>query len=314
MEVTAEAAVLETQSASRGGIVTTQQVAEMPLNARNPFMLGAMMSGVTFNGAAIWQRPFDNGAIAAVVDERRPRFLRPNSCSTARRNNGQMGSNNIAYVPIVDAVQEFNVMTNMYNAEYGHTGGGIMNVVLKSGTNQHPRHGLRIHAPHVAGREHVPEQRDRASRNARLTISISTGSRWKVRCAFPKLLKKDGPVKLFYMGAFENYREGTPNPLIVSYPEAEMRNGDFSKLVNSPGQPITIYDPFTADYDANGNIVTPRQPFPGNIIPHEPHQSDRAGGHEVHAAAEPGGAGRIPLCEQQPARFPTTSTRTSSTT
>ena len=64
VEVTAEAVALETQSASRGGVVTTQQVAEMPLNARNPFMLGAMMSGVTFNGAAIWQRPFDNGAIA----------------------------------------------------------------------------------------------------------------------------------------------------------------------------------------------------------------------------------------------------------
>ena len=39
-------------------------------------------------------------------------------------------------MPIVDAVQEFNVMPNMYNAEYGHTGGGIMNVVLKSGTNR----------------------------------------------------------------------------------------------------------------------------------------------------------------------------------
>ena len=83
----------------------------------------------------------------------------------------------------------------------------------------------------------------------------------------PNLLKKDGAVKLFYMGAFENYREGTPNPLIVSYPEAEMRNGDFSKLVDSSGQKITIYDPFTATYDASGNILTNRTAFPGNIIP-----------------------------------------------
>ena len=64
INVTAEAAVLETQTASRAAIVNTRQVAEMPLNSRNPFMLGAMMSGVTFRGAAIWQRPFDNGAIA----------------------------------------------------------------------------------------------------------------------------------------------------------------------------------------------------------------------------------------------------------
>ncbi|MBM3769013.1 MAG: carboxypeptidase regulatory-like domain-containing protein, partial [Acidobacteria bacterium] len=62
--VTAESALLETQTASRGGVVDTKQVADLPLNARNPFMLGTMMSGVTFRGAAIWQRPFDNGAIA----------------------------------------------------------------------------------------------------------------------------------------------------------------------------------------------------------------------------------------------------------
>ena len=73
-------------------------------------------------------------------------------------------------------------------------------------------------------------------------------------------------MKLFYMGAFENYREGTPNPLIVSYPEAEMRTGDFSKLVDASGQKITIYDPTRAPTAPRGN---PHQPHavPGNIIP-----------------------------------------------
>ena len=64
VNVTAEAALLETQTASRIAVINTKQVSELPLNSRNPFMLGAMMSGVTFRGAAIWQRPFDNGAIA----------------------------------------------------------------------------------------------------------------------------------------------------------------------------------------------------------------------------------------------------------
>ena len=48
VEVTAEAELLDTQSASRGGVVTTQQVAEMPLNARNPFMLSILSAGVNF--------------------------------------------------------------------------------------------------------------------------------------------------------------------------------------------------------------------------------------------------------------------------
>ena len=46
-----------------------------------------------------------------------------------------------------------------------------------------------------------------------------------------------------------------------------MRTGDFSKLVNAQGAPITIYDPNTATYDAAGNVLSPRTPFPDNIIP-----------------------------------------------
>ena len=64
VNVTGEAALLETQTASRSGVVNSIAVSELPLNGRNPFMLGTMMSGVVFRGAAIWQRPFDNGAIA----------------------------------------------------------------------------------------------------------------------------------------------------------------------------------------------------------------------------------------------------------
>jgi hypothetical protein len=273
VNVTAEVAVLETQSATRGSIVTTTQVAEMPLNARNPFMLGAMMSGVTFNGAAIWQRPFDNGAIAQWSinggrDSSSEYFL------DGASNNGQMGSNNIAYVPIVDAVQEFNVMTNMYNSEYGHTGGGIMNVVLKSGTNTH-------HGSAYEFMRRSPLDANTFQNNAiPASASNPTGGaprpthyldQWGFQVDgpvyVPRLLRKDGPVKLFYMGALEPYREGTPNPLFVSYPTTDMRAGDFSKLRDSTGNPITIYDPFTATYDAGGNVTSPRQPFPGNSIP-----------------------------------------------
>jgi hypothetical protein len=278
VEVTADAAMLETQTASRGGIVTTQQVAEMPLNARNPFMLGAMMSGVTFNGAAIWQRPFDNGAIAewSINGSRNSStefFL------DGASNNGQMGSNNIAYVPIVDAVQEFQVMQNLYNAEYGHTGGGILNVVLKSGTNQF--HGgvweyMRRTALDAntfqnnacAGAACSPASLDANGKAKRPTHYLDQyGFQLEGPARIPGILRKDGPFKLFFLGSFENYREGTPNPLSPSFPTPEMRGGDFSKLVTAQGNLIPIYDPTTATYDANGTVVTPRRVFPGNIIP-----------------------------------------------
>lgn len=262
INVTAVSTQLETQTASRVATVTTTQVTEMPLNSRNPYLLGAMMSGVTFRGAAIWQRPFDNGAIAQWSvnggRESNNEFLMDGA-----PNNAQAGTNNIAYVPIVDAVQEFSVQQNSYDAQYGKTGGGVFNVVLKSGTNQF----------HATGWEFLR----RRPLDANTFQSNSTGGKrpdhkldqygfqLEGPVLLPKILKKDGPVKLFYLGSFENYREKWPQFLQNSYPEPEMRTGDFSKLVQANGQPITIYNPFGATLDANGNPV--RTPFANNSIP-----------------------------------------------
>src|SRR5213078_2039582 len=49
--------------------------------------------------------------------------------------NTTMGFNGVAIIPPVDAVQEFNVLTNSFSAKYGRTGGGLTTVVTKSGTN-----------------------------------------------------------------------------------------------------------------------------------------------------------------------------------
>ncbi len=260
--VEANAAVLETQTASRSGIIDNQRVVELPLNARNPFMLGATQSGVTFRGAAIWQRPFDNGAIAEWSvnggQQSRNEFLLDGA-----PNNAQLGGNNIALVPVVDAVQEFSIQTNSYDAQYGRTGGGVINVVLKSGGAKH----------HGAAWEFM--RRARLNANSFQNNAIGAprpggdmnqyGVQVDGPIYIPKLLKKDSPVKLFYMGTYEGYSEGTPNPLRNSFAATEMRTGDFSRLTQPNGQPIQIYDPFTTNFAANGDPI--RAPFPNNQIP-----------------------------------------------
>ena len=268
VNVVADAAMLETQSASRIGVVNTMQVAELPLNARNPFMLGTMMSGVVFRGAAIWQRPFDNGAIAQWSvnggRESNNEFMMDGA-----PNNAQAGGNNIAYVPIVDAVQEFNVQQNSYDAQYGKTGGGVFNVVLKSGTNTHHFTAWEfarrkfLDANTFQGNA-IPQPSGVKNQRANHVLD-QYGFQLEGPVTIPKLLRKDGPVRLFYLGSFENYREATPNPLRNSYPELEMRNGDFSKMRNETGVPVVIYNPFSSTPDAAGDPV--RLPFPGNVIP-----------------------------------------------
>ncbi len=260
--VEANAATLETQTASRSGVIDNQRVVELPLNARNPFMLGATQSGVTFRGAAIWQRPFDNGAIAEWSvnggQQSRNEFLLDGA-----PNNAQLGGNNIALVPVVDAVQEFSIQTNSYDAQYGRTGGGVVNVVLKSGGAKH--HGTVWEFMRTS-RLNANSFQNNAIGAARPGGRMDQyGIQLDGPIYIPKLLKKESPVRLFYMGTYEGYSEGTPNPLRNSYAEPEMRTGDFSKLVQPNGQPVTIFDPFTNSFDASGNPI--RAPFPGNRIP-----------------------------------------------
>src|SRR5215471_6191205 len=253
--VTAEAPLLESATADRGGVVDRQRVTELPLNWRNPFMLGSMMSGVTFRGQSRWQRPFDNGAIAewSINGSRRRNneFLLDGA-----PNNGSAGGNDIAYVPIVDAVQEFKMQSNTYDAQYGHTAGGIMNVVLKSGGNQ-------LHGTGWEFMRRTWLDANTFQNNATCLPGTNTSTKPCVTTPRTKHYldqyggQIEGPVvipglynghdKTFFLFSIENYREGTPNPLTLSYPAKEFLTGDFRRLTNAAGTPIQLYNPFTTN-------------------------------------------------------------------
>ncbi len=257
--VTAEAPMLDQSTADRGGVIDDESVQEYPLNGRNPFMLSMLVAGVDFNGNLTYQRPFDNGAIADWSingsGNRNNEFLLDGA-----PNNAQAGGNNLAYVPPVDSVQEFKIQTNSYDAQYGKSGGGVVNVVLKSGGN-------RLHGSIY----------EFARRNALDANSFQNNARgapkdghyldqYGVQLDGPLFIPKvyNGKNKTFFLFNYEGYREGTPQPLILSVPEPEMVNGDFSKLVDSRGRRIGIYDPSTG---RNVNNVWTRDPFPNNVIP-----------------------------------------------
>ena len=259
LTVTAEAPLLETAKADRGTLVDQQTVAEMPLNGRNPFMLAKIAAGVNFNGTVIYQRPFDNGAIAQWTING-GLFESNEFLLDGAPNNAQAGVNNIAYVPPVDAVQEFKIQTNSYDAQYGHTSGGIVNVSLKSGTNA--VHGTVYEFARRKAWDANSFQNNAAGAPKGEHYLDQYGGQISGPVYIPKLY--DGRNKTFFMFDYERYRENTPRPFTLSVPAPEFSNGDFSKLVNGAGQPIAIYDPATGK-DVNGTWV--RQVFPGNIIP-----------------------------------------------
>jgi hypothetical protein len=266
--VSAEAPLVEDANGNRGGLIDEQSVREYPLNARNPFMLAMLAPGVNFDGELTYQRPFDNGAIAnwsVNGGSQKVEFLIDGS-----PNNSQAGSNNIAFVPPVDAVQQFKIQTSAYDAQYGR-GAGTINVALKSGGN-------KLHGTAYEFARRSAWDANSFQNKARCVSFASTGQcvgapkdghyldqygfQFDGPVSLPRLY--DGRNKTFFLLTYERYREGSPQPLVLSVPEPEMRHGDFSKLVDATGRPIAIYDPNTGRQVGSQWV---RDPFPGNIIP-----------------------------------------------
>jgi hypothetical protein len=256
--VTAESPLLETSKADRGLVIDNERVTELPLNARNPFMLSYLSPGITYNGPAIYQRPFDNGAIADWSinggQNRNNEFLLDGA-----PNNSIQGGNNIAYVPPVDSVQEFKIITNSYDAQYGRTAGGVVNVSLKSGTNS--LHGSVYEfarRKELDSNEYFFKVNNREKPDHKL-------DQYGFQIDGPVMVPGfDGRNKTFFMFNYEGYKEATPNPATYTVPDAAQLRGDFSSLRDAQGRLITIYDPATGRLE-NGQWV--RDPFPGNVIP-----------------------------------------------
>ncbi|HTV00479.1 MAG TPA: carboxypeptidase regulatory-like domain-containing protein, partial [Luteitalea sp.] len=252
VNVVSETPLLDTSRADRGTVIDSARIAELPLQSRSPMALAVLVAGVNYNAQAVYLRPFDNGALADWSmnggQNRNNEFLLDGA-----PNNANQGGNNIAYVPPAEAVQEMKVQTNSYDAQYGRTAGGVVNMTLKSGTNSF----------HGVGYDFM-----RRKALASNSFLLNAQSRPKTDQYIDQYGGSvDGPIwknKTFFLFTGEKYREGTPAPLFSTVPTQAMKAGDFSNLRDAQGNLITIYDPATGR-DVNG--VWTRDPFPGNIIP-----------------------------------------------
>ena len=130
--VTTETPLLDTEKSDRGLVVDKQRITDLPLNVRNPIMLMHLSTGITHTSGTAPLNPFSNSGISSWSVNgglnNNTEFLQdgvPNNAFSGRQNR-------IAYVPLSDAVEEFKIMTTIYDAQYGRTGGGIINVSSRS--------------------------------------------------------------------------------------------------------------------------------------------------------------------------------------
>ncbi len=263
--ITADAPVLESSNPTVGQVLTTKEVDALPVNGRTPMMLGNLAFGVvsTFEPGPV--RPFDNSAPNEISIGGAP-SSRNEVLLNGAPNAGQ--TNQMAYSPIQDAVTEVRVNLFDMDAAQGHTMGGTVNVITKSGTNQ--LHGAAFIYNQTSAVDANSFFNNAAGKARAPYHQNQYGGMVSGPVFVPKVF--NGKNRLFFLFAYEGMRDSDPanSPLETGSPEnfatvptAAERQGNFSALL-SQGATYTIYDPATAV--ANGTAIS-RSPFPNNVIP-----------------------------------------------
>lgn len=256
VQVTAEAVLLDTESATNSTTLDSHLMESLPNNYRNPLNFVFAVAGTTEaqSGQTSRSTSFDqNGSQFGLNGGRigQAQILIDGAPSTAVDWGG------LFVAPVNDSVQEQQIVQNVYDAQYQRSGAGVVTLVTKSGSNTY--HGS------------VYDYFRNSALDANLWSNGLTDP------ASPKgLFHRNqfgatfgGPISrshhLFFYVDYEGLRQPGVQPSgFRTVPTAKMRQGDFSEL------PFQIYNPFTTRQvccDADGNSYFTRDPFPGNQIP-----------------------------------------------
>ncbi len=261
VEVSADAPLLQTESTIIGASINTKQVGELPLGGQRTFTYLARLSpGVV---------PAEPGARDAVGGGFSANGVRSNGQNNFLLNGVDNNVNVIDFLnqtsyvvgPSVEAIGEMRVMTNGYNAEYGRGAGGVVNVSLKSGTNQ-------VHGS-------VFEYLQNAALNANRWENNKSGAKRGAYGQNQFGAAVGGPAirnRTFWFADYQGTRLNSTGGAVqnlgtsgfFTIPTPEMVNGDFSRLLTGNGNEGQLYDPATTR-TVNGQLV--RDPFVNNQIP-----------------------------------------------
>jgi len=257
VEVTSQAPLLQTESTTLGADLNAQSLADLPLGGQRTFSFLARLSPGVLTA--------EPGARDAAGGGFSANGVRSNGQNNFLLNGVDNNVNVIDFLnqtsfvvgPSVEAIGEMNVLTNGYNAEYGRGAGGVVNVNLKSGTNQ-------VHGTLWEDLQNRDLDANRWENN-----QSGTPKGPYVQNQFGVAV--GGPIiknRTFIFGDYQGTRIASSGGIIASLgnsgyytiPTAAMKTGNFSSLL-----PDQLYDPTTTTVNASGQTV--RTAYPGNIIP-----------------------------------------------
>jgi Carboxypeptidase regulatory-like domain len=256
------AAQLDVTGASLGTVIATKQVNDLPLDGRNFTTLLSLTPGVvpimTGQSNGMQNGGGFGAAVAIGSDYSFPSINGQTNRSDFFLMDGLYDYGAIestyAIAPIIDAIQEFKVVSHTDDAEFGSVLGGVVNVVTKTGTNSF----------HGSGWEYLRNTVFDARNYFLPTAEVKPAfhqNQFGGSIGGPVLIPKlyNGRNKTFFFGAYQGFRYSKPSDSDLLVPTAAELAGNEA----DNGQP-QIYNPFETTVVGNGFT---RPAFPGNQIP-----------------------------------------------
>jgi hypothetical protein len=229
--VEANVATLQTDDASTATVLDERQIRDLPLNGRNFIQLTQLVPGTTAGAPGNGNTGFAGQGFAVSAYGQRDwnnQYTLDGVDMTEARNPAP------EFLPAIDAIQEFDVKSGVYSAEYGWKGGAHVDIAIKPGTNQ------------FHGNVYEFLRNDFANAKNYFATKVDDLKRNQFGATFGGPIQRN---KLFFFGAYDETRQIFSATQFALVPTPQQLSGDFSS------SPTPIIDPTTG------------LPFPGNIIP-----------------------------------------------
>ena len=297
--VTSAAPLLDMANASISSVIPTAAVADLPLNGRTPVTLLELAPGVISTAPPQQIHPFDNNAGNSWSIGGTPNQV-SETLLDGTPNETLLGAT--AFNPSEDTVKEVSVQPFATDASFGHTIGGVVNQVTKSGTNQ--LHGTAYEFGQISGIDsNLFFNGPSFNKGTQKPLPVFHFNQYGLTAGGPVMFPKvyDGRNKLFFFFAWEGLKDSTPASTLLSVPTQQSiggspgtggeANGDFYQLLvagcpngitsNTPtggamcaadakhssayADPYQLYNPYSpTGYTSSGKVV--RTPIYNNQL------------------------------------------------
>lgn len=257
--------LINTSSAVSGTVVNSAEMNELPTQSNAPTMMiglatGAVVSSGVGGGVFLWS----NGGLSGSVINQTGKGAQAINYSIDGGNDTNNGGG-IAFEPPMDAVKQFRVVTNAYDASIGRQASATVNLTLRSGTDKFHGDLYYDNQNNTFNAKYYNNLPKKPTIHLNYYGGSFGGPVW-----IPKLYNGVAKKTFFYY-TFAGIRNQAPYGTgTISLPTAAERSGDFShsfttQVINGiqTVYPVEIYNPATWNYDGKGD----REPFQNNVIP-----------------------------------------------